>query len=75
MPSIRAHKYVMRIAEVIQPIKPKLPLTLPQARIHGLKQNVEREKQQLQAERDRQRRQRDAERTRKQQQQRTAFAL
>ena len=57
----------MRIAELVKPIKPKPPMTLPQARIHGLKQNVERDKQQLQAERDRQRQQRDAERIRKQQ--------
>ena len=51
-------------------IKPKPPLSPEQARIQGLKNNVERDKQQLQAERDRQRRQRDAERLRKQQQQR-----
>lgn len=62
----------MRIAELVKPIKPNLPLTLPQARIHGLKQNVERDKQQLQAERDRQRQQRDAERIRKQQERKTA---
>ena len=58
----------MRIAELIKPIKPNPPMTLPQARINGLKQNVERDKQQLQAERDRQRQQRDAGRIRKQQQ-------
>lgn len=58
----------MLIAELVQPIKPKPPMTLPQARIQGLKQNVERDKQQLQAERDRQRQQRDAGRIRKQQQ-------
>jgi hypothetical protein len=63
-------KYVMRIAEVLAPIKPsksikpKPLMTLAQARIHGLAKNVERSRQQLQAERDRQRRQRDAERLR-----------
>ena len=61
-------KYLMRIAEVlapIKPIKPKPPVTPAQARINSLKQNVEHDRQQLQAERDRQRRQRDAERLRK----------
>lgn len=59
----------MRIAEItLKTIKSKPPLTLPQARIHGLKQNVERSKQQLNTERDLQRRQRDAERKRKTQQ-------
>lgn len=62
----------MRIAELVKPIKPNPPLTLPQARIHGLKQNVERDKQQLQAERDRQQQKRDAERIRKQQERKTA---
>ncbi len=46
-------------------IKPIKPLTPQQARINSLKQNVERDKQQLQGERDRQRKQRDAERLRK----------
>ena len=69
---MRVSKYLMRIAEVIKPIKPKPPMTLPQARIHGLKQNVERDKQQLQAECDRQRHQRDAERIRKQQKRKTS---
>lgn len=64
-------KYLMRIEEVVtKTIRPKPPLTPEQARIQGLKNNVERGRQQLQAERDRQRRQRDAERLRKQQQQR-----
>ena len=62
----------MRIAELVKPIKPNPPMTLPQARINGLKQNVERDKQQLQSERDRQRQQRDAERIRKQQQRKTS---
>lgn len=62
----------MRIAELVKSIKPNPPMTLPQTRIHGLKQNVERDKQQLQAERDRQRQQRDAERKRKQQQRKTS---
>lgn len=64
-------KYLMRIEEVVtKTIKPKPPLSPEQARIQGLKNNVERDRQQLQAERDRQRRQREAERLRKQQQQR-----
>jgi len=46
-------------------IKPIKPLTPQQARINSLKQNVERDRQQLQAERDRQRKHRDAERLRK----------
>jgi hypothetical protein len=65
----------MRIYElVIKPIKPKPLMTLPQARIHGLKQGVERSKQQLQAERDRQRHQRENERRQKQIQQRNKAA-
>jgi hypothetical protein len=57
----------MRIYElVIKPIKPKTPMSLPQARIHGLKQGVERSKLQLKQERERQRQQREAERLRKQ---------
>lgn len=61
----------MRIDEITKtPIKPKPPMTPAQARIHSLKQSVERSKTQLQTERDRQRQQREAERRRKQQQQR-----
>ena len=57
----------MRIYEiVIKPIKPKAPMSLPQARIHGLKQGVERSKLQLKQERERQRQQREVERLRKQ---------
>jgi len=59
----------MRIYELfIKPIKPKAPMSLPQARIHGLKQGVERSKLQLKQERERQRQQqqREAERLRKQ---------
>ncbi len=57
----------MRISElVIKPIKSKAPMSLPQARIHGLKQGVERSKLQLKQERERQRQQREAERLRKQ---------
>ncbi|WP_300558732.1 hypothetical protein [Limnohabitans sp. Rim8] len=41
-----------------------------QARIHSLKQGVERSKEQLRTERERQRQQREAERKRKQMQQR-----
>jgi hypothetical protein len=41
-------------------------MTLPQARIQGLKKNVEQDRQRLQAERDSQRKQREAERLRKQ---------
>jgi hypothetical protein len=48
-------------------IKPIKPLTPAQARIKGLKQNVDRTRQALKAEQERQRRQRDAERKRKQQ--------
>jgi len=64
-------KYKMRITEItqtIKPMKPKPPMTMPQARINGLKQNVERERQQLAAERIRQQTQRETERKKKQQQ-------
>ena len=62
---------MMRISEItLKPIKPKPPMTPAQGRIHALKQNVERSKQQLNTERERQRQQREAERRRKQQQQR-----
>jgi len=57
----------MRIVELlIKPIKPKPPMTLPQARIHGLKQGVQRSKDQLKQERERQKQQRDNERKRQQ---------
>ncbi len=60
-------KYLMRIAELfIKPIKPKPPMTLPQARIHGLKQGVKRSQDQLKQERERQKQQRDNERKRQQ---------
>ena len=58
----------MRIFEVIKPIKSKPPMSPAQARIHSLKQGVERSRQQLKAERERQRQQRDAEQARKKQQ-------
>jgi hypothetical protein len=62
---------MMRIYElVIKPIKPKPPMSLAQARINGLKQGVERSKQQLKAERERQRQQRENERRQKQLRQR-----
>lgn len=58
----------MRVAEItIKPIKPKPPLNPAQARIAGLKKNVETDRQQLQAERDRQRQQRENERRQRQQ--------
>ncbi len=64
-------KYLMRIEElVIKPIKPKPPMNPAQARIHGLKQGVERSRQQLKQEQERQRQQREAERKQKQLQQR-----
>lgn len=60
----------MRIAEItehiIKPVKPKPPLSPAQARIAGLKQNVERDRQRLQQERDAQRQQRSAEQQRRQ---------
>jgi hypothetical protein len=56
----------MRIHElVLKTIKPKPPLNLAQARVQGLKQNVERSKQQLKAEQERQHQQRNAQRLRK----------
>ena len=50
----------MRITEITNTIKPKPSLTPAQARIAGLKQNVERDRQRLQQERDIQRQQRSA---------------
>jgi hypothetical protein len=61
---------MMRIAELVKPIKPKPPMTLPQARIKGLKQGVERSRQQLRQEQERQRQQRENLRNQKQLQQR-----
>lgn len=61
----------MRIEElVMKHIKPKPPMTLPQARINGLKQGVARSKQQLKQEQERQRQQRENERKQKQLKQR-----
>ncbi len=64
----------MRITEITtRTIKPKPPMTPAQGRIHALKQNVERSKQQLNTERERQRQQREAERKRKAQQRLSSF--
>jgi hypothetical protein len=61
----------MRIEELFtKRIKPKPPMTLPQARINGLKQGVKRSKQQLKQEQERQRQQRENERSQKQLRQR-----
>jgi hypothetical protein len=60
----------MRIAELVKPIKPKPPMSLPQARIQGLKHGVERSRQQLKQEQERQRQQRENLRRQKQLQQR-----
>jgi len=67
--AIRSHhrKYCMRIYElVLKTIKPRPPLTPAQARIQGLKNRVDRDKEQLQNERELQRQQREQERRRKQ---------
>jgi len=56
----------MRIAELfLKPVKPKPPQTPAQARIAGLKQTVDRDRQRLEQEREAQRRQRKAEQERK----------
>lgn len=69
------NKYLMRISEILtKPIKPKPPMNPAQARIHALKQGVERSRDQLRTERERQRQQREAERKRKQMQQRSTLA-
>jgi hypothetical protein len=61
----------MRIEElVIKPVKSKPPMTLPQARIHGLKQGVEQSRKRLKQEQESQRQKREAERRQKQLQQR-----
>jgi hypothetical protein len=61
----------MRIYEIVTaPIKPKPPATPEQARIHALRQGVERSRQQLKKEQERQRQQRETQRRQKQQQQR-----
>lgn len=62
-------KYLMRIAEVlapIKPIKPTPPMTPAQAQVAGLKRNVEQDKLRLQQARERQRRQTSAEQQRQQ---------
>jgi len=64
----------MRIKEITeqtteQIIRPKSPMSPAQARINGLKNNVEQGRQQLQAERERQQQQRENQRRQKQQQQ------
>jgi len=58
-------KYLMRIYEISNTIKPKSPPTPAQQRVQALQGNVERARTALQAERDRQQQQRDAERRRK----------
>ena len=58
-------KYLMRIYEISNTIKPKSPLTPAQSRVQALKGNVDRARTALQAERDRQRQQRGEERKRK----------
>jgi hypothetical protein len=58
-------KYLMRIYEISNTIKPKSPLTPAQQHVQALKGNVDRARTALQVERDRQRQQRDAERKRK----------
>jgi len=58
-------KYLMRIYEISNTIKPKSPPTPAQQRVQALKGNVDRARTALQAERDRQQQQRDAERKRK----------
>jgi hypothetical protein len=61
----------MRIFELVKkPIKPKPPMTLPQARIPGLTQGVEQSRQRLKQEQERQRQQRETQRKQKQLQQR-----
>ena len=58
-------KYLMRIYEINNTIKPKSPLTPAQQRVQALKGNVERARTALHVERDRQRQQRESERKRK----------
>ena len=58
---------MMRITEITT-IKSKPPMTLAQARVVGLRRNVEQDKLRLQQERDRQRQQRSAEQLSKQRQ-------
>jgi len=47
---------IAEMIKVIEPIKPRAPLTADQTRIQRLKQNIQVQRQQLQAERERQRR-------------------
>ena len=58
----RQVKYLMRIYEISNTIKPKSPPSPAQQRVQALKSNVENARTALQTERDRQRQQRDAER-------------
>jgi hypothetical protein len=57
---------MMRLSE-IRPLKHIKPLTLPQARVHKLKAEVDKSRIALKAERDSQRRSKDLEHRRKQQ--------
>jgi hypothetical protein len=61
---IRQLNSCMRFFE-FKPIKHIKPLTLPQARIHNLKANIDSSKRALKAEKDLQQRQAEAERQRK----------
>ena len=58
-------KYLMRIYEISNTIKPKSPPTPAQQRVQALKGNVENARTALQSERDRQRQQRETDRKRK----------
>jgi hypothetical protein len=63
------HKYLMRFYEFAslpspKPITPIKPLSPTQARLKGLKQNIDNGRKQLQAERDRQRQKIENERKR-----------
>ena len=58
-------KYLMRIYEISNTIKPKSPPTPAQQRMQGLQGNVDRARTALSAERDRQQQQRESERKRK----------
>ena len=66
----------MRIYELIlKPIKPKPPLNLAQARLQGLKQNIERSRKNLKSEQERQHQQRQVQQKRKDTQRNAMGAL
>lgn len=62
---VEGYELFDEVVKTIKPIKPIKPLNPSQARVAGLKKNVDTARTALQGERDRQRQQREAEKRRK----------